>query len=104
MSVAAPAAPAHGGSPAPLPPPPPVAPVAQPPPAAAVAPGTLRPDGYIKFLIWVGDQPREIWARRQWIVQNLTTAAASAAGFTPERAALIGASGGQGFNLSLIHI
>eukprot|EP00969_Alexandrium_andersonii_P312988 13829476-Alexandrium_andersonii.AAC.1 len=59
-----------------------------------MAPGTLRPDGYIKFLVWVGDRPHEIWAHRFWTVQNLITATASAAGFTPERAALIGASGG----------
>eukprot|EP00969_Alexandrium_andersonii_P045249 1987078-Alexandrium_andersonii.AAC.1 len=99
MPVAAPAAPVQGGPPTPsLAPPPPAVLGAQPSPAAATAPGAMRPDGYILFLIWVGNQSHEVWAHRFWTVQNLITTTASVVGFIPERAALIDAYNGQGFN------
>eukprot|EP00969_Alexandrium_andersonii_P081514 3592881-Alexandrium_andersonii.AAC.1 len=67
MPVAAPAAPVQGGPPTPpLASPLPAAPGAQPPPAAAATPGTMRPDGYILFLIWVGNQSHEVWAHLFW--------------------------------------
>eukprot|EP00969_Alexandrium_andersonii_P037750 1655157-Alexandrium_andersonii.AAC.1 len=57
----------------------------------------MRPDGFILFSIWVGNQAHEVWAHRFWTVQNLIVTAATVAGFAADRAALIGAQGGHGF-------
>eukprot|EP00969_Alexandrium_andersonii_P171158 7566061-Alexandrium_andersonii.AAC.1 len=62
---------AHGGSPAPPPAPPPVASSTQPAPVAVFPPCSTRPDGYIKFLVWVGAQAHEVWAHRTWTAWSL---------------------------------
>eukprot|EP00969_Alexandrium_andersonii_P182207 8051529-Alexandrium_andersonii.AAC.1 len=67
VPAASPAAQAQGGAPAhPLAPPPPLAPGVQPPAAGPAVIGAMRPDGFILFSIWAGNQAHEVWAHRFW--------------------------------------
>eukprot|EP00969_Alexandrium_andersonii_P021621 946350-Alexandrium_andersonii.AAC.1 len=58
----------------------------------------MGPDGFLLFILWVGNRFYEVRAHRFWTVQNLISTTAPMAGFAPERAALIGAHSGQGFS------
>eukprot|EP00969_Alexandrium_andersonii_P114484 5060829-Alexandrium_andersonii.AAC.1 len=58
----------------------------------------MRPDGYIKFCVWVGSQPQEAWAHRRWTVRDLLALVATMAGFDVDRAALVVAGNQQGLN------
>eukprot|EP00969_Alexandrium_andersonii_P118751 5251375-Alexandrium_andersonii.AAC.1 len=48
----------------PPPAPPQTAHTTRPLSAASFAPGHMRPDGYISFAVWVGDQQHAVWAHR----------------------------------------
>eukprot|EP00969_Alexandrium_andersonii_P076784 3385539-Alexandrium_andersonii.AAC.1 len=58
----------------------------------------MRPDGYISFGVWVGDQQHAVWAHRLWTAWDLFVTVASHAGYDAQQAALIAASNGQGFS------
>eukprot|EP00969_Alexandrium_andersonii_P023707 1034972-Alexandrium_andersonii.AAC.1 len=83
------AGPAHSAhSPVPPPAPQPVARPTQPLSAASFPPGTARPDGYIRFAVWVGAQEHAVWAHRTWTAWDLVFTVAGHAGYNAEQAAL----------------